>query len=109
MASRLNKLRENVAGLRATLVRPEPEALNSHLPALAEAIERLSAISHATRDEAVDLNALGLDLEACRKLIEHGLTATRILTGIMTAATSGYLPTGIPKPLTASGKIFLEG
>jgi hypothetical protein len=109
MASRLHKLTQNVASLRATLVQPTPEGLNSHLPALTETIERLSALSQPARDEARDLNALGLELAACRTLIEHGLSTTRILTGILTAATSGYSPTGIARPLAASSKIFLEG
>lgn len=58
--------------------------------------------------DLADLRALALELGACRKLIEHGLTTTQVLAGILAGANAGYSSTGSPSPLAAQSKVSVQ-
>jgi len=59
-------------------------------------------------DWLADLSALALELGACRKLIEHGLTTIQVLAGILSGANAGYSSTGSPSPLAAQSKVYVQ-
>jgi len=78
------------------------------MPSLAEAIERFSGLAGLEARELADLRALALERGARRKLIEHGLTTTQVLAGILSGANAGYSSTGSPSPLAAQSKVYVK-
>ena len=106
--AKIRKVRACVAALRGDLLNPAPEALQVRMPSLAEAIERFSGLAGLEARELADLRALALERGARRKLIEHGLTTTQVLAGILSGANAGYSSTGAPSPLAAQSKLYVQ-
>lgn len=117
MRSSIHKVREQTAALRATLLAPSIEGLESHLAALQEAAITLrelqadqsaepAVIEGASRQE---LEALARDLSTAGRLIAHGLAFQQGLTRLMASATSGYRPDGEPVTLHAAANIWVHG
>ncbi|HLH42539.1 MAG TPA: hypothetical protein VKV74_06110 [Bryobacteraceae bacterium] len=102
----LGEIRACVAAVRSDLRNPAPEILLARLPALAAAIERLSAPFEA--GDLADLKALAVELEACRKLAQQGAAVSQVLAGILAGANAGYSSSGAPPPLAARGKLCFE-
>lgn len=111
-AERIGRAREKVGALRATLLSPSPEALESHVPALEEALHELQ---HLQQDHekpgglGPHLLALAGELRIAGKLIEHGLAFERGWARLLAAAAGSYQPNGEPHPLPVRGSISVRG
>jgi hypothetical protein len=106
--SSLRDIRERVATLRSSLLQPSPDTIQAEATCLRVAAEALATITNPSPLEANDLNSLAQDLQACRTLIEHGLTTAQVLSGIL-ATSAGYSPTGGAPPLTVPGTLSVQG
>jgi hypothetical protein len=107
----LHNLREQAASLRAALLEPSVEGLESHLPALQEAavtLERLKTESIQPESRR-ELEALARDLRSAGRLIAQGLAFQRGWARLLASASSGYRPDGEPVSLQAAGSISVRG
>jgi hypothetical protein len=121
MQSSIKSIRNHVAALRTTLLRPSPEELQRCLPLLTDAAGCLSRIGrdlesrsnrlHQEGDLELgrELKALQRDLRAAGKLIEHGAAFWDLWAKLFGAATGGYMPSGEPRPVAAAGTISVQG
>src|SRR5579862_3843493 len=98
---RVQDATDKIAALRVTLLAPSPAALESHLPALEEALHDLQLLQHdhARGDVRQDLQDLAAELKAAGRLIEHGLAFERGWARLLAAATGSYRPDGEPRPI----------
>jgi hypothetical protein len=106
------RVRDSIRALRATLLAPSPEALESHLPALEAALHELQCdpqgLQHDSRSRR-DLEALARELRVVGSLIEHGIAFQQGWAKLLAAATGGYRPDGEPRPLQTPGRISMQG
>jgi hypothetical protein len=100
-------VRESISALRATLLAPSPEALESHLSALEAALHNLQGLQPDTYTRR-DMEALAAELRAVGSLIEHGMAIQEGWSRILAAATGGYQPDGEPRPLQPPGSISVQ-
>jgi hypothetical protein len=104
--------------LRATLLAPSPEALESYLPALEETLHDLQRLQQdqwspgepgQARELRINLDALAKELRAVANLIQHGMAFQQGWSRLLAGATGGYRPDGEPRPLQAQGSISVRG
>jgi hypothetical protein len=115
MRSKLSLARIQVDRLRSVLLTPSPEKIEQCLPGLAEALACLGEVQRSLGVEAADpelgreLKVLKNDLNAVRKLIEHGAEFYQGWAKLLGSATSGYTPTGDAAPISAAGTVSIRG
>ena len=110
MRENLNVVRQHIAGLRAALLLPTPEAIERSLPGLIEAAGLLrEAGDRPSRELHNDLAAVQSDLRSVARLIDHGAALNLGWARLLGAATAGYTPSGEAAPLTAPGSISVQG
>ncbi len=116
----IEPVRETIGALRASLLAPSPEALESHLPALEKALHDLQGLQHDSdlqtdlhndfhKELREDLKALAAELRAAGSLVKHGIEFQQGWARVLAAATDGYRPDGEPRPLQPRGSISVEG
>jgi hypothetical protein len=111
MRNIIHNVREQTAALRAALLAPSAEGLESQVPALQEAavtLERLKteAIEPESRRE---LEALARELRSAGRLIAQGLAFQRGWARLLASASSSYRPDGEPVSLQAAGSVSVRG
>jgi hypothetical protein len=119
MRSSVRKAHEQIAALRAALLRGGPVEIEQCLPGLEEAGavfrhlgEALATIQPGSRDERdalrEEVQALRHELTRAARLVEHGDLLWRGWARILGSA-AGYTAAGEPAPLRASGQLSVQG
>ena len=108
MRSKVHSVREIVAELRAALLAPTPENLESQLPAL----ERAAAALRESGPEPAspgEIRNLAFELLNTQRLTAHGLETQQALARLLAASLGGYRSDGEPSPVAATGGISVQG
>lgn len=115
MRSNLKIARSHIERLRRALLSPSPEKIAQCQPGLAEAAACLTLLQQNLGVEPADpelgreLKALKNDLNAVRRLIEHGAEFYRGWAKLLGSVTAGYTPTGDAAPISAAGTVSIRG
>jgi hypothetical protein len=110
MRPNIHNARQTVAELRAALLTPSPEGLESHIPALGAAVRDLEAVraepGFVPRRE---LESFAVDLLGVARLIEHGMMFHHGWARVLAASVSNYQPNGEPATAVSAGSISIKG
>jgi len=110
MRSNIHNARETVAELRAALLTPSSEGLESQVPALEAAVRELEAVKSAPGPVSrQEMRALAVDLLGVARLIEHGMLFQQGWARMLAASASNYQPNGEPATAAPAGTISVEG
>jgi hypothetical protein len=111
MRSNIHSIRKIVAAVRAALLTPSIEGVDSHVPALQQAAAALEQLRGGPPEAGSrgDLEALARDLRACGRLIAQGLAFTQGMARVLAPAATSYRPDGEPVPLKAPGTLLVRG
>jgi hypothetical protein len=114
MRSNIHNVREAVAELRAALLAPPAEGLESHVPALEGAIADLEEL-RAEPSFVLGLvprrevESLARELAGVARLIQHGIIFNQGWARVLAAAASNYQPNGELAPLKPAGSVSVRG
>jgi hypothetical protein len=110
MRPNLYNARQTVAELRAALLSPSPEGLETFVPALEAAVRDLETLQAAPGlPPRGELESFSKELLGVARLVEHAITFNQGWARVLAAATSNYQPTGQPATAALAGSVFIKG
>ncbi|HEY4362034.1 MAG TPA: hypothetical protein VGN17_13745 [Bryobacteraceae bacterium] len=114
MRSNIHNAKQSVAELRATLLTPSFEGLESQVPALEAAVRELEALKSApgsgTRAlSRSEMQSFAVDLLGVARLIEHGMLFQQGWARILAASACNYQPNGEPASAPPAATVSVQG